>query len=272
MNNTINTKLISSLGFTMLITGAPAALVSHYKFDEASGASTAVNEVVGGAGYDASVVGFVATGLSGVAGNAYQFDGNGANHVILDNPAFASAISTSQELTFSAWIKTSNGSGSTGIVGLGNKTTNDQYYQLSTEGPEPRIVNRSATFHAYESLQSINDDSWHHLVGTIRYDGTDTHLELYIDGVFDGGTILTLDPPPNALNVMNIGVLARTNGGSPQFADSYTGLIDDVQIYDEVLSASQISYLYNNAGQAIPEPSVAVLSLGVLGLLARRRR
>ncbi|MGE9268710.1 MAG: LamG domain-containing protein [Verrucomicrobiales bacterium] len=268
MKQIVTTSLQVSFAVPMLLSGAQAALIAHYKFDEGSGASTAVNEVVGGAGYDATVMGAVTTGVTGIAGNAYQFNGTGANHVILNNPAFASAITGSGAMTFSAWIKKPTDVSANGILALGNINSNDNYYQLSSAVGLGRVTNRSGDINALFGYARTDDNVWHHVVGTIAHTGGNTTMQLYVDGDFES-TLTEANGGPNALNVLSIGVLARNTSS---LNDPFDGLIDDVQIYDEVLSATQISYLYNNAGQAIPEPSVAVLSLGVLGLLARRRR
>ncbi len=56
---------------------------------------------------------------------------------------------------------------------------------------------------------------------------------------------------------------------------AFSGSIDDVQIYDEALSASDATFLLNNAGTAVgvPEPSsTALLGLGGLALILRRRK
>jgi hypothetical protein len=46
----------------------------------------------------------------------------------------------------------------------------------------------------------------------------------------------------------------------------------DLQVYDDLLSESDLLFLANNPGQAVPEPTVALIGcLGMLSLLRRRR-
>ena len=46
----------------------------------------------------------------------------------------------------------------------------------------------------------------------------------------------------------------------------YTGLIDEVQVYDQALNDGQIDFLFKNPTQVVPEPGT--LSLVSVGLLA----
>jgi hypothetical protein len=54
-----------------------------------------------------------------------------------------------------------------------------------------------------------------------------------------------------------------------------TGLIDDVAVWDEVLDGAQINNVFTSgaANYNIPEPSsICLLAIGLLGLIALRRR
>ena len=49
------------------------------------------------------------------------------------------------------------------------------------------------------------------------------------------------------------------------------GLIDELQMYDRVLSPAEVQFLNNNPGSAIPAPGAAAV-VGLAGLLSARRR
>ena len=55
---------------------------------------------------------------------------------------------------------------------------------------------------------------------------------------------------------------------------SYTGLVDDVRVYDNALSSSEIQSLFDNPGSTIPEPSTcaAIIGVGALAFTVWRRR
>ena len=59
--------------------------------------------------------------------------------------------------------------------------------------------------------------------------------------------------------------------GTSKWGD-FDGLIDEVYLYDHVLTSAEISSLYNSA--VVPEPSSLVLwsALGLMGLAGSRRR
>jgi hypothetical protein len=107
------------------------------------------------------------------------------------------------------------------------------------------------------------DGLFHQVAGT--YDPTIALLSLYVDGVLvntnRSGTFVIGDTiVQNATRNWYI-------GGDSAHADRlYSGLIDDVRIYDEALSAEEVRAL-------VPEPAtIALLGLGGLALLRIRKR
>jgi hypothetical protein len=58
--------------------------------------------------------------------------------------------------------------------------------------------------------------------------------------------------------------------GAPE--GRFTGLIDEVQVYTQVLTASEVDFLYHNPAQVVPEPGCfALIAIGGV-LLARCRK
>ena len=258
---------------------AHAALVAHYKFDEAAGASTAANELAGATGAVGSAV---TTGVAGISGNAYSFGGATATQndiVDMGNASFFSAITTSGQMTISAWINTSDTTGNRNTaVFAGDSTSNSVYADLGVAAGQagfegsasarvrPAGANSAQQTGIYSSpaVAPVNDGNWHHLVMTVNLSTAD--LSLYVDGVLANSQTMATPLFP-VFNNFEIGRLGRS---SP--VDPFQGLVDDVQVYDQALSASEVQFLFDNPGTAVPEPSaMAIAGLGIISLLRRRR-
>jgi hypothetical protein len=108
------------------------------------------------------------------------------------------------------------------------------------------------------------DDTWHHVAWT--WDKPTATLRTYIDGTLvdtlddadDGANILVSDSP-----IGNIGRKSDNN----RF---YTGSLDELWVFDTVLSDAEVVSL--QTANAIPEPAAFGLLAAGCGLLLRRRR
>lgn len=107
------------------------------------------------------------------------------------------------------------------------------------------------------------------------YDSTTGAAYLYVTAL--GGTLTNLNGGAafkDAGAVQDDSALSVGSAKSGSDFVSYGAGFDlaDLQVYDALLSETDLLFLANNPGQAVPEPAVALISgLGVLCLLRRRR-
>lgn len=277
-------------GFVIAATSANAATTAYrnlilgdnpivyYEFDETSG-TTAVNSATTGATYTGTfntTGGAISVGQSSFAqgGTAYDFGGGfiGA----------ASALTTSlPEWTVEAWVNYDSAKSSASnflsndqggwnndvLIGIGAESGN-----VGVPGGSVGVVQQGNPGTTRDAAGSILvADTWHHVVLT----GSTTAgaLTVYIDGVLAGSdTALVNGATFNGAD--GFGTANLTIGAArPNSADAgyrpYDGLLDEVAIYDSVLTPAQISA---HANASIPEPGSAVLlALGSLVLVRRRR-
>lgn len=257
-----------------VVTSSQASLVAWYTFDEGAGATTAVNSVLGGT--DGVIGSGITTGAAGVSGSAYYFtglNGNQTNCVDMGNASFLSDFTSSGQLSYSAWVKTTDTTGNRNTVVFAGDDTGSQNYTdmgvaaAQTGHPgEASARNRPNLTTGVPEIFStgiqVNDGKWHNIVMTV--DLSTSLLSLYVDGGLVNSLTMSVagDNFPNFDN-FEIGRLGRS---SP--TDAYTGYIDDVQVYDSALSATDIQYIFNNPGvAAVPEPSTSAL-IGLSGVVA----
>lgn len=89
--------------------------------------------------------------------------------------------------------------------------------------------------------------SWYHVVFQIVDDGTSDHFRLYVDGVLEDETSISLDyvPDPTAGFILGGRNYTKWDGG-----------LDDVQYYDYALTTNDIAYLRDNPGRAIGQAQI----------------
>ena len=208
---------------------SPAAgLVAAYGFEEGSG-STANDS--SGNGIDGSIQGAVWT-TSGRYGKALSFNGS-SGFVDLGNPP---ELQITGSMTWSAWVyATANPADDGQIIaksdnfsGWQSKSSEDsgpQTFGIAiSDGVNPRVQRYSTT------VRSLN--IWYHVAGV--YDSAARTLDIYINGVRDNGLLRGTVPASQASPAVNVNIGRRTGGLY------FSGIIDEVRIYNRALTTTEI--------------------------------
>ncbi|RYD48412.1 MAG: LamG domain-containing protein, partial [Verrucomicrobiaceae bacterium] len=255
MKHTINRLfLLSMLGAGM----ASGGLVSHYTFDETSGATTAADS---GPGASPGTIGAnVTLGVPGKFGTAFTFNNDASQAGIVDMsnaPGLFSAINTSKALTISVWLKWTTPGARDSAIFLGDDTVANRYLDIgtvaTTTGVYGRVrngVNTGFPDLTPATSTPLNTDQWHHVAYTVS--GITQATQIYVDGVLVGSTTVPAAVLPSVFNNFEVGRLGR---GAP--TDAFAGSIDELRIYDNVLSATEIQVL---AHGPTADPSVVMAS------------
>lgn len=280
------------------VSSVPAALVGHFTFDTINN----LGQDTSGNGYNATLSNpsGMAQVAGGVSGSAVDF--NSANSMLVwNNPSsFFNALFAVGTYTFAVWIKTNDAVTSkgyawdTGAISILNAdrpgefadavplaivqaTSNTVGVPAVYVGPNLYQITANGTGGTGSNTR-VNDNNWHHLAATRN--ASTGRLELYLDGVLVAQSPTNNDPqvspnvPPTGpeMGGIKLSLGAFQEGSGNKF---YTGLMDDFQAYNNVLTASEIMDLYNNPGKTIPIPEPSTILLGVLGgaaLIGLRRR
>ncbi|MGD8500832.1 MAG: alpha-2-macroglobulin family protein, partial [Phycisphaerales bacterium] len=227
-------SLFTALAVTLSVAVANADLVGHWKFDEDSG-KTAVDS--SGYGRDGAVYGAPAWQPSGGRiDGALEFDGTD-DYVTTDfvlNPG----RSTFSAFSAFAWIK-SGVEGRTIISqsygpGYGGTGYEQKWLCAASDGKFTTLIHAGRLISPLTSQIVITDDRWHH-VGLV-WDGS--RRCLYVDGEEAAKDAEVLSGLRSLDGGLRFGA-GHDSGGS----DFWSGLIDDVRIYDVALDAPQIEDL-----------------------------
>jgi len=225
--------------------------VAHWRFDEAPGSTIAVDSRGGFNGTNSPTGAAFVTG--GRAGNAISIDRAANGFVNMGNNLMLNGSS----FTLSAWIRTAPGDATPDAAFLSKHftgfvngyflsynhavlSTNKAYFYAGT-----RTVSAGGFNIADVSVSTttVNDGNWHHIVGVHELGG---NTMIYVDGTPLEGSIPT---SPIAQNIAPFLIGGSTTGLTP--TSRFTGLVDDVQIYNRSLNDGEINFLFQNPGQAI---------------------
>ena len=217
-NRALAASEIAELGDYLAVSSS-----AHWKLDDGSG-TTALDSV---GGHHGTLTNDPAWTAGGIRGGALDFDGVDDYIDVPHNDA----LSLSSQLTISVWVYNTSPS------------FTDTYRIISKETPGANdnfwlsLQNQTVWFGVGDSFfptsTTLTADSWHHVAAS--FDDASNDVRLYLDGVevdqfFTGASIT---PNTSALRI----------GANWESNKHWEGLLDDVRLYDRVLSAADVAAL-----------------------------
>ncbi|MDN3354182.1 LamG-like jellyroll fold domain-containing protein [Actinomadura sp. DC4] len=210
--------------------------VGQWKVDETSGPDLADS-----AGGDTATLTGGTPGVAGRVDQALRFTGNG-DHATTRT----AAVHTDKSYTVSVWVRLTDGSHySTAVSQSGTNFSGYQiYYSPSTK---KWTFNRRVSDAADAANTLVQADTlavlnvWTHL--TAVYDAPAQRLNFYVNGALQTSAP-SFTTPWDATGPVEIGRV-RTGGG---YDDPFQGDIDDIRVYDRVVSATEPDALDGSTG------------------------
>ena len=249
----------SSYGQMVIADGAR----HYFQLRDAAG-TTAINAI--STSPHGTYVGSPTLGVNGVNVGSY-YDGPGAVRLDgLDDQMTLNDGVHPTAYTLEAWVKVDPGATTSRSIlvrtaGDPNTTWSHQLRINAAGQFEHYIYDQGAAATKGVSGSTIvQPDTWYHVLGAAANGGV---MQLFVNGIEEG----------TALSVVGLWtggsqwIMGSSSGGGMQFFD---GIIDELAIYDSVLSPEQV---YGHYLARQPEPGTLVLlGVGLAGLARRRRR
>jgi RHS repeat-associated protein len=238
----------------------------YYQFGDASGATSAADEVDANLGTTDGTYHNVTLGaagkLTGTGETAASFNGTSSYVSLPDD-----LLTDGTDVSIGLWFKAASGTSgvlfgySAGTVASGSEGNHAvPALYIGTNGELYGELYQGSQSSAPHSSVKVNDGNWHYAV----LSASSSSQTLYLDGVAQG----TLAGQVNQLNMVHDSVGAGFwGGGWPEAGVSGTigyfhGEIGQVAVYPQPLSAAAIGSQYALAGAASPELTQVTLPSG----------
>lgn len=214
----------------------PGSLVSYWQGDGTGEDSVGPN--------NGQFVQQTASYATGVANNAFNFDGGYFKSDSVNLPTGNSPR------TLEFWVKSPNMALSNSFLAGWGISNGINYRMSSLFLGWSQVPSRQFAFWGFGAdvigNTILTDNEWHHLAFT--YDGTDgQNLKLYHNGVLESAAYrphgeFLLNTPTDTDFIMAFNSYLEAFGGGQRFQ----GLIDEVAVFNQVLSESELYQHYQN--------------------------
>ncbi len=213
-----------------------AGLVAYYPFNGDAADQS-------GNGHDGTVLGGLTYETNGIVGGAAVFNGSNAKIQV----PHADDLNLDGPFSIACWVKSDGTSPASGLLAKIQSSSPRNGYILAANltaisADIKMNINKNwpAVKGTAASTNSVLDSNWHHITAT--YD--EENLTLYLDGQMEAQTAYT--------NGLTVNTLPLYIGWDPYGSDRYfNGQMDEVRIYNRVLSESEIQELVNESIPAV---------------------
>ena len=197
-------------------------------------------------GNNGTAVGGLSTVADTGSGGAYAYDFDGQNDYITYPIA---AIDSANSIgSVSAWVKTGSTANPGGqIIGGSDTASTNAWSHLRLDSGEPTVVTYSSgQVGEKQSSTNVNDSNWHHVCAV----GDGSNHSIYIDGTLASSTWVGTNYGnrwlgyPAGMDSGLVGALVRSSGTGNLF----DGQMDDIRVYNRVLTQSEVSWLATERG------------------------
>ncbi len=182
--------------------------------------------------------------VAGISGQALKFDGSDDVVSVNDNDALDFATS---DFSFSAWVFTPVGA-ATGATIFGKWSYSTtvggwsfvERYDVAKYGLQLGKGEAPCQTIWYVGFTTdVTEGVWEHIFANIDRDG---YAKLYLNGVYSSQVDISADASCDYSNAYDFQIGSR---GSSGYRDEYfKGSVDEVRVYNRVLSADEIGQLY----------------------------
>jgi hypothetical protein len=224
-------------------TNLAQGLVAHFPFN-----GNAMDE--SGNGNDGTVSGSSPVpDRFGAAGRAYSFDG-------IDDYIRVSGSSDFDlsALTVSVWIRADDFMSAKSKVVLSTliNTFADGGFQIHNSAGNVSFSYRTVTGGSFSVTTSqvftpADDGTWHHVAGTYDYDGTNSIVHVYVDGLPRTSDVRATTLIAYDLQDLLIGLNYDSTAVGGSLEREFEGSIDEIRIYDRVLSSNEVWQLFGHS-------------------------
>ena len=223
--------------------------IAHWKMDECQGSTihdssdngnhgtltvTTTGGNTNGIGTCTTVTSAWGTGASGKFGASLNFDGDGDEVIVPHH----TTLLPSSSFSISTWVKYQTGNSGYFITKCYSACSGQAYYL--------RVINNTFRFRGVSSqgnwlgsfdFGSLNPNTWYHVI--VTYEGASATATGYINGEIIKQQDISSDTGIYQSSGASLYLGSRNN------ADFFSGQLDDVQIYNYVLSAMQVKKVMN---------------------------
>ncbi|OGS34324.1 MAG: hypothetical protein A2474_07610, partial [Elusimicrobia bacterium RIFOXYC2_FULL_34_12] len=226
-----NWSNISNIVFGKTTSG----LVGNWRFEENAGTTASDSSGNNNSGTLTNSPQWV----TGITGNALQF--NGGNYVSI---ADSSSLNPVTALTMEAWFKKTEDVSYQRVLGKSNYPNWDYAIFFGNTGSLQACIGIGGSLKYSTITPALSVGTWYHVA--VTYEGT--AIRLYINGELQGTTSASG-------NIDNHGTTLCIGKDGGSGGNNFSGIIDEVKIYNRALTASEVLAEYNSAIPDATTPS-----------------